>query len=109
MITIIGQPASELRTFSRSFFWFGFLSGDRKKMNKEGINDKIENKKKEKFEMKAMSKSELADKAGVSVGTLMRWCKPFEDDLNAMGLQPNAKVLPPHIVKYLTEKLCIDT
>ena len=65
--------------------------------------------KKEKFEMKAMSKSELADKAGVSVGTLMRWCKPFRDDLNAMGLQPNAKVLPPHIVKYLTEKLCIDT
>ena len=27
-------PASELRTFSHSFFWFGFLSGDRKKMNK---------------------------------------------------------------------------
>jgi hypothetical protein len=25
-------PASELRTFSRSFFCFGFLSGDRKKM-----------------------------------------------------------------------------
>ena len=32
MITIIGQPASELRTFLHSFFCFGFLSGDRKKM-----------------------------------------------------------------------------
>ena len=34
--------------------------------------------------MKAMSKSELAGKAGVSVNTLMNWCK------------------------YITEKLCID-
>lgn len=45
--------------------------------------------------MKAMSKSELADRAGVSLSTLTRWCKPYKDDLNAMGLQPNAKVLPP--------------
>jgi transposase len=58
--------------------------------------------------MKAMSKSELADRAGVSLSTLTRWCKPYKDDLNAMGLQPNAKVLPPHIVKYLIEKFCID-
>ena len=28
--------------------------------------------------MKAMSKSELADRAGVSVNTLMNWCKPFQ-------------------------------
>ena len=33
MITKIGLAASELRTFSCSFFWFGFLSGSRKKMN----------------------------------------------------------------------------
>jgi transposase len=58
--------------------------------------------------MKAMSKSELADRAGVSLSTLTRWCKPYKDDLNAMGLQPNAKVLPPNIVKYLIEKFCID-
>ena len=55
-----------------------------------------------------MSKSELAMKAGVSVNTLANWLKPFREELEAMGLQPNAKVLPPHIVKYLTEKLCID-
>ena len=38
-------PASELRTFSHSFFCFGFLSGDRKKMKKYkkilGISDKV--------------------------------------------------------------------
>ena len=32
MITIILHPASEHRTFLCSFFCFGFLSGDRKKM-----------------------------------------------------------------------------
>jgi hypothetical protein len=58
--------------------------------------------------MKAMSKSELAGKAGVSVNTLMNWCKPFHEELAQMGMLPNAKVLPPHIVKYITEKLCID-
>jgi hypothetical protein len=55
-----------------------------------------------------MSKSELAGKAGVSVNTLMNWCKPFHEELAQMGMLPNAKVLPPHIVKYITEKLCID-
>ena len=55
-----------------------------------------------------MSKQQLAEKAGVSVNTLMNWCKPFNEELTRMGLRPNAKVLPPHIVKFLTEKLCID-
>ena len=58
--------------------------------------------------MKAMSKSELAQRAGVSLNTLANWLKPLREELETMGLQPNAKVLPPHIVKYLTEKLCID-
>ena len=58
--------------------------------------------------MKAMSKSELAMKAGVSVQTLMNWLRPFRQELEAMGMVPNAKVLPPHIVKFLTEKFAID-
>jgi hypothetical protein len=58
--------------------------------------------------MKAMSKSELAMKAGVSVNTLMNWCKPYSRQLARMGMQHHAKVLPPHIVKYIAEKLCID-
>ena len=58
--------------------------------------------------MKAMSKSELADCAGVSVNTLMKWCKPFQSELEAMGFRPNDKLLPPVIVKFLVDKLCID-
>ena len=55
-----------------------------------------------------MSKQQLADAAGVSVNTLMNWCKPYREQLAQMGLLPNAKVLPPHIVKFISEKFCID-
>jgi len=55
-----------------------------------------------------MSKSELADKAGVSVRTLMNWCEPYRQELERMGMKPTAKILPPHIVKYLSEKFCIN-
>ncbi|MBP5424599.1 MAG: hypothetical protein IKM76_07055 [Prevotella sp.] len=55
-----------------------------------------------------MSKSELAMKAGVSVQTLMNWLRPFRQELEALGLQPNVKVLPPKIVGFICEKLAID-
>ncbi len=58
--------------------------------------------------MIAMSKQQLADAAGVSVNTLMNWFKPYREQLAQMGLLPNAKVLPPHIVKFISEKFCID-
>ena len=58
--------------------------------------------------MRAMTKSELAERAGVSVNTLNRWCKPFRQELEAMGLRPNARVLPPNVVMFLAEKYCID-
>ena len=58
--------------------------------------------------MKAMSKQQLADRAGVSLNTLNRWCKPFRRELEAMGLQPNTRMLPPVLVKFIAEKLCID-
>jgi hypothetical protein len=58
--------------------------------------------------MKAMTKQQLADKAGVSLNTLNRWCKPFQQDLEKLGLQPKARMLPPVVVKYIAEKLCID-
>ena len=58
--------------------------------------------------MKAMSKQQLADAAGVSVTTLMNWCRPFRKELESMGLLPNMKVLPPHIVRFIAEKFCID-
>lgn len=58
--------------------------------------------------MKSMTKQKLADKAGVSLNTLNRWCKPYKKELEAMGLQPKARLLPPAIVKFIAEKLCID-
>ncbi len=58
--------------------------------------------------MKSMTKQKLADKAGVSLNTLNRWCKPYKKELEAMGLQPNARLLPPVVVKFIAEKLCID-
>ena len=38
----------------------------------------------------------------------MNWCKPYERELEAMGLQPNSKVFPPKAVKFLIKKLSID-
>ena len=35
-------------------------------------------------------------------------CRRFDNELSAMGMLPNAKVLPPHIVKFITEKFAID-
>jgi hypothetical protein len=58
--------------------------------------------------MKAMSKQQLADAAGVSVTTLMNWCKPYRRELDALGMTLNMRVLPPHIVKYIAEKFCIE-
>ena len=60
------------------------------------------------MKVKSMTKSQIADCAGVSVKTLMNWCQPFRQELAQMGMLPNARVLPPHIVKFICEKLDID-
>ena len=58
--------------------------------------------------MKAKYKSELADAAGVSVKVLMSWCKQYHAKLEAMGVKPMARVLPPNAVRFISEKYCID-
>lgn len=55
-----------------------------------------------------MSKQQLADCAGVSVRTLMNWCKPHAKKLEKMGLRPRAKVLEPHILKFIVDQFSID-
>ena len=58
--------------------------------------------------MKAMSKQQLADAAGVSVGTLMNWCRPYRKELEAMGVKTKDRVFSPKVVKFIVEKFCID-
>ena len=58
--------------------------------------------------MKSMSKQQLADKAGVSLNTLNKWCKPIQNDLLELGMIPGARMLPPVVVKYIAERYCID-
>ena len=58
--------------------------------------------------MKAMTKQQIADCAGVSVRTLLNWCKPYRQELARMGMTPGMRVLPPHIVKWIAERFCID-
>ena len=58
--------------------------------------------------MKAMSKQKLADAAGVSVDTMMRWLVPHRQELETLGMRPGMRVLPPKVVAYIVETLCID-
>ena len=58
--------------------------------------------------MKAMSKSELAMAAGISVDTLKRWLEPHRKQLEALGMRPGMRVLPPKVVAYIVETFCID-
>ena len=58
--------------------------------------------------MKAMLKQEVADAAGVSLRTLHRWCLPYREELEAMGVTRKMKLLPPLVVAFIAEKFCID-
>ena len=52
--------------------------------------------------MKAMSKTELARAAGVSLETFRRWLKSDRAFLEANGIRPTTKLFPPNVVKYLS-------
>ena len=58
--------------------------------------------------MRAMSKAELADAAGVSRDTFRRWLKTDAAYLREQGVKPTAKVLPPQVVSYIIGKYCIE-
>ena len=55
-----------------------------------------------------MSKSELAQAAGISVDTLVRWLEPHRQQLETLGMQPKMRVLPPRVVAFIVETFCID-
>ena len=58
--------------------------------------------------MKAMYKSELAELAGVSTRTFQRYLATRRAILDAMGVSPRTRKLPPHAVRYICEDYCID-
>ena len=58
--------------------------------------------------MKSMLKSELADRAGVSLSTFGRWLKRHTEELERMGGTPRTKVLPPEAARYDSERDGID-
>jgi hypothetical protein len=58
--------------------------------------------------MKAMTRQELAELAGVSVRTLSNWCKPYSKELERMGMRRKMVLLPPNIVRWIIDKFCID-
>jgi hypothetical protein len=58
--------------------------------------------------MKAMTRRQIAYFAGVSVRTLSNWCKPYQHELESLGLKPNMIILPPQIVEWICNRFCID-
>ena len=57
---------------------------------------------------KFISKRELARLAGVSDRTFSRYLQTRRHILDAMGVLPHARLLPPQAVKYICEDYCID-
>ena len=51
-----------------------------------------------------MYKSKLAKKAEVSPRTFSRWLKLHRVELEQMGVPANARLLPPHAVKFVCEE-----
>ena len=58
--------------------------------------------------MKKLSKTELANAAGVSEKTVQRWCRKHKNVLNRLFTPPKAKKLHPLAVRFLCNYYCID-
>ncbi len=57
---------------------------------------------------RAMSKSELAKRAGISERTMSRYIKLQQPALTAIGVSPSTRLLPPRAVKLLCEAWDVD-
>ena len=57
---------------------------------------------------RCISKQTLARLAGVSARTFSRYLQSRRPVLEAMGVSPRARLLPPRAVQYLCEDYCID-
>ena len=57
--------------------------------------------------MKAMTRTKLAECAGVSTETLGRYIANHLDELQPLGLRPR-NILPPSVVEWLSRNYGID-
>ena len=55
-----------------------------------------------------MTKSQVAECAGVSVSTFSRWCREQRSELAALGVAPTAKLLSPAAIRHLKNVYCFD-
>lgn len=55
---------------------------------------------------KSLSKQQIADDAGVCIGTVRQWCKEFEEKMKPFGYVRETKVLNPACVRMLAEHYC---
>jgi hypothetical protein len=60
----------------------------------------------EKLYYKAMTRQELAQKAGVCIATFNKWLNTDLTYIKRLGYRPR-NLLPPAVVKYICEKYCI--
>lgn len=56
----------------------------------------------------AMYPYELAQAAGVSRRTMIKWIQAHRDHLATLGYTPSTRLLPPSAVKFISEFYCID-
>ena len=57
--------------------------------------------------MKAMTRQELADCAGITTKTLQNWMRPHLKTLYRLGMRPR-QILPPKVVAWLVDNFCIE-
>ena len=57
--------------------------------------------------MKAMTRQQLAVRAGVCRQTLNNWLKMHHQELFKLGMRPRC-LLPPSVVEWILETYCID-
>ena len=58
--------------------------------------------------MKSAYKYELADAAGVSRRTFLRWLKENRSRLSRFGVKPTTHLLPPRAVRWICLQYGID-
>jgi len=58
--------------------------------------------------MKNYYKSEIAEKAGVSLRTFQRWMSAHRQELVAMGFKVRGKFIHPRALEWMCQEYCID-